>query len=216
MQVDTTDLNANPDKQPRPYVRFELRSRETRAPDGTPQFEDVAWALVTPSGSRDVLEKIATEWIAGLEAHAVAGRIPAQWPAEYRAALKGWLEGQEVPVGGTPVKNWPALSASQRKAVENAGILSVEDLALANDEAKGRIGMGCETIVNMAKAWVADKNGPGALAAKYEDAMLKNAALQERVASMEKTVAELLARIPKDQVPETPERPTGVMPTIGA
>lgn len=206
---ETTNMNA--DKQPRPHVAPYLRSVEKPNKDGVIEFIPVLWVKVTSQGSKDTLDKDAEGWLKGLEDHAEGGRIPSSWPTEYRKALKNWTDGQELPAMGTPIKNWPAVNVAQRVALDRAGVQSVEDLALANDETKGRIGMGSERLVQLAQAWVADRTGPGALAAKLQSALVANEGLTARIAELEKNVSELLGHIPKADLPVAPARPSGVL-----
>jgi hypothetical protein len=187
------DYNQNPQQMPRPYVRFEMRPVERRDAKGVPVWVDVVWARVVPPGGKDVLEKLADDWINGLQQMADDGRVPPQWPQEYRQALEAWKRGEELPVTGTPIKLWPGVSPAQRAAVLAAGILTVEDLAQANDEAKTRIGMGAQALVESAKAWVKDATGPGALAKQLQDALVKNEALEKQLAELLADVKELKA-----------------------
>lgn len=209
-----TDYFANPDKQPRPYVVFEMRATETRDEAGKPQVIDVVWAKVTPSGSRDTLEKPAKDWIESIRVQADAGRVPPEWPRQYAQALESFIKGEELPVHGFPIKLWAAVTPGQRKAILDAGIQTVEDLALANEEAVGRIGMGARRLVDAAKAWKADQDGPGSLAAKLEIAETARAEAVERIATLEKQVQQLLAAVPADQKAKA-DKPAGVV-TIGA
>ena len=186
----------NPDKAPaRPYVQFELRAMEDRsvtAADGVTHTKDVAWATVRAPGSMDSVEKVAEEWLDGLTQHAKNGRIPISWPGEYREAFRLWKAGEEVPPIGTAIKTWPPLSPAQRKNVLAAGVLTVEDLAAANDESKTRIGMGALTLVHMAKAWLADASR-GATSQALEAALVKLASLEELVQEQKQALEEARA-----------------------
>lgn len=158
------DYNANPSQMPRPYVQFFLRATERRDEFGNSTFTDEPWVKITAQGGKDVVEKIATEWLENMKSHAHAGRIPIEWPGQYAEALKHWLIGEEIPLHGTAIKTWTALSPGQREAILQAKLLTVEDLAQANDEALTRIGMGGIGLREMARKWVAEASGPGAMA----------------------------------------------------
>lgn len=190
------DYVSNPSLMPRPYVTFETREAEARDAEGRTTYKEVIWAKVMPPGSKDVLEKPADEWIASLRANADARRIPPTWPDEYSKALESFKSGEELPPSGTPIRTWSALSKSQAKAVLAANILTVEDLAAANDEAKARIGMGGVSLVQMAQAWVEESKGPGAMAQKLSALTVKNNELSTQVAELLKSVAELRAQVP--------------------
>lgn len=190
------DYISDPSKMPRPYVRFETRETEYRDPDGVAQYKDVVWVLVTPPGSKDVLEKPADDWIASLRSNAKERRIPHTWPEEYAKALESFRAGEELPAHGTPIKTWAALSKSQIKAVINANILTIEDLAAANDEGKSRIGMGGVSLVQMAQRWLEERKGPGAMLQQLQAMQVKNTELSGQVAELLKSVAELRAQVP--------------------
>lgn len=187
----------NPEKQPRPYVAPYLKPVMREG-----QLVDELWVKVTAIGGKDTLDKRAEEWVKSLIDHAHAGRIPATWPKEFRDALEQWREGEELPTKGTPIKTWPALSPSQRDAVLNAKIRTVEELAGANDEAKGRIGMGCENLVLMAKRWVEEAAGPGAMASQIASLAGDKARLELEVERLSAKVEELEALLPSEMKAE--------------
>lgn len=190
------DYVANPSLMPRPYVRFEMRETEFRQKDGTVEYRDIPWALVMPPGSRDVMEKPAEDWIKSLQVSADAQRIPPTWPKEYTEALTRFRAGEELPVVGTPIKTWAALSKSQIKAITSANIFTIEDLAKANDETKGNIGMGAVRLVQMAQHWLEEKDGPGAMAQKLAALATQNEELQTRLKELTEAVTSLKEQVP--------------------
>lgn len=204
------DYASDNSQMPHPYVEFFSRSVERREPDGSTKYVDEDWVKVTASGGRDTLEKPAEAWLKGMEANAAGGRVPRNWPTQYRQAFEQWKKDGELPVLGTPIKTWPPLTPAQRQSILTARIFTVEDLALANDEAKGRIGMGSERLVSIAKKWVEEAKGPGALAARLDTALAENEGLAARVKAMEEQVQSLLALVPKDKLPPpVVEKPGG-------
>jgi hypothetical protein len=202
------DYQTNPSQMPRPYVRFVMRSTQHRDNEGVLSFKDVVWAIVTAAGGKDSLEKVAVDWIQGLEDMAASGRVPAEWPSEYHRALAAFMTGQEIPVHGTPIKSWPPLTPAQREAVLHANCLTVEDLAAANDEMKGRIGMGSLNLVDLAKKWLAEASGPGVLAARIDVLTEQLAGISLRNQTLEGLVKEMTGLIPKDKLPTT-VKPSG-------
>lgn len=157
---------------PRPYVRFDRRPVETRE-SGSPVFVDRDWVTLMAAGSRDTVEMLVEDWIAKLENHAKAGRVPGAWPHEYRGAYDSWLKTQDQPTVGTSLKNWAAISPAQRENCIRANLHTVEDLANANTEALQRIGMGAVGLKNMAAAWCKDQQGSGKLAADLQTLTLR-------------------------------------------
>ena len=125
-----------------PYVTFELRAvedREASIAAGHFVAKDVAYAIITPQGSKDRIERVAAEWFSQLEQQSREDRFPSEWLRAFKAAFKDWQEGHEPAVNGTDVRNWPAASPAQVKALLDVKVRTVEDLAAANEETIGRL-----------------------------------------------------------------------------
>lgn len=169
---------------PRPaYVQFEVRAVEDRTAtleSGHFVAKDVIYALVTPAGTKDRLEKDAEEWIKSMEEGVSQERIPVQWLEHYRSALKMFKESREMPEVGTPVTSWPALSPSQVKLCLDANLRTVEEVAEATEEAIARLGMGARALKEKAKAWLDSSNTTGKVSAELEALRTANAALETR------------------------------------
>jgi len=152
---------------PRPHVRFEMRAVETRA-DGKVAFEDKAWAIVSAPGSRDTTERLVEDWLGMLEEHGRAGRVPGVWPQEYRDAYASWVKTQEQPSHGTSLKQWPGITPGQLKACQSANVRTIEELADANAEMLGRIGMGAVSLKASAMAWLKEQKTGGSMALEIQ------------------------------------------------
>jgi hypothetical protein len=140
-----------------PFARFEVRTiedREASIASGHYVGKDVVYALVTPAGSRDCVEKPADEWITGLRDAVRDSRIPAEWPDAYQRALDSFIAGREDTTQGTPIKDWPSASPSQIRTLMDIGIVTVEHLAEANEETLSRIGMGGRALKEKAINWI--------------------------------------------------------------
>jgi hypothetical protein len=141
-----------------PYVTFEMRVVEDRNASieaGHYVAKDVAFALLTPQGSKDIIPRIADEWFAGLEVQVREGRFRPDWLREFRTAYEAWKRDEEPPLNGTPLRNWPPISPAQYKALRNLRVLTVEDLAAANEETIARMGMGSRSLKQKAIDWLA-------------------------------------------------------------
>lgn len=200
--MDFSALSAyNPNQEPqRPSVNFEMRAVEDRnleATDGTTQMKDVAWAIVRAPGAKDTVEKLASEWLAQLKVYAKDGRMPPSWPSDYANAFELWKKGEEIPMHGTPIKTWPPLSPAQRKNVLAAGILTIEDLAVANDETRGKIGMGGHSVVQMAQKWLEESRSLGSTSKALSAAQIELASLKETVREQAEQIKALFAAAPK-------------------
>lgn len=187
-----------------PYVKFEARAiedREASIAAGHYVAKDVIFALVTPAGTKDVVEKVAEEWVESLSQAAQAERIPASWPDLYKDALERWKKGQEDPEFGTPIRSWPMISPAQAANVIAANVLSVEDLAQATEEALGRIGMGAQALKSKAAAWLESSSKTGvsasqldALRTEVESLKTQNAAQATRIKEQAEEIKKLTAK----------------------
>lgn len=179
--------------EPRPpFVRFEVRAIEDRAASieqGCYVAKDIIFALITPAGSKDVIERVADEWIAANEELVKQDRMPSTWNAAFRRALEDFKEGRETPTEGSPITDWGALSPGQVNLLLNINVRTVEQLAEANEETVTRIGMGGRALKARAQAFLDSKDG-GKVAAELDDLRHKLAELAERD---EKREAELKA-----------------------
>jgi len=185
--------------EPRPpYVRFEYRQIEDR--DATIQAghyvaKDVIFALVTPTGSKDLLEKPAEEWIKGLEEGVNQERIPSIWLDAYKKALQIWEENQTDPEFGTPIRNWPALTPSQLKMLTDCNLRSVEDVAEMNEEAVLRMGMGGRALKEKARAWLDASKDVGKTSEELDSLRKSNATLAEQNTKMMADMKAMQAKI---------------------
>lgn len=180
-----------------PYVTFEMRAvedREATIAEGRYVAKDVAFTIITPQGSKDRIERVASEWFAQLGQQSAEGRFPIEWKKAFEASFADWLAGNEPALNGTDVRNWPAVSPSQVTALRNARVYTVEDLAAANEETLGRIGMGGRALKERANQWLASAVDVGktaeraaALEAEVADLRKANQALADQVAQLKKT-----------------------------
>jgi hypothetical protein len=181
-----------------PYVQFELRAVEDRSGSteaGHYKAKDVIFAIVTPSGTRDRLEKEAEEWLRGIEEGVKQERIPSEWLRAYRHALQMFKESHENPEFGTPVKDWPSISPAQVRMLMDINLRTVEDLAAANEEALARIGMGARALKAKAQAWLDSSAGQGKLASELESLRTKNAELAARDKERDEQLKTLQAQV---------------------
>lgn len=146
-----------------PYVVFETRPVEDRQASieaGKAMSKDVDFALITPMGSKDRVERIVSEWFDMLAREVTDGRFPSEWLVAYKKAYEAFQNDQEVPLEGTSIKQWPYLSPAQVKNMLGWHIRTVEDLATCNDETIRRLGMGGQTLVQAAKDFLAHSTDP--------------------------------------------------------
>lgn len=183
-----------------PYVRFELRSMEDRAASiaqGHYVGKDVAFAIITPAGTRDQIERVVEDWFVMLRQQVAEGRFPAQWLKAYESIFEDWSAGREIPETGTPILTWPVLRPSQRDAILSANIRTVEDLANANEAALNTIGIGSRTLKNQAIEWLATAKDVGKTSEEINALKVKLEALEadvqgkaEKIRDLEKALEE--------------------------
>lgn len=177
-----------------PYVQFETRSiedREASEKAGHYVGKDVIFALVTPAGTRDRIEREASEWLNSIDEGIKQERIPSAWGPAYRRALEDFKESRETPEFGTPVKDWPSVSPAQCKLLLDINVRTVEQLADANEETVARIGMGGRALKQKAQAWLDSSKGDGKVAAELENLREQVKALTERDTEREKELVKL-------------------------
>ena len=185
-----------------PYVVFETRAIEDRAgtlENGHYSTRDVHYAIVTPSGSKDRIEKIATEWLASLKEAVQQDRFPGDWLDAYERKYKTWLEGKEIPEDGTPILGWPAVSPAQSQAIIAANVRTLEDLAAANESTLTAIGMGARALKEKARAWLDSAESTGKTAEELNDLRKQVEALTKDKDSNEAKIKALQAEVEKLQ-----------------
>lgn len=184
-------MSATPMMVQRPnYIDFHVMTEEDRAQTietGSYKTRDVDFVLIIPAGDRHTrVERKVDEWLAQEAEKVRNGSGNAQHLDYYRSAYKVWKETQEVPLSGTPIKNWPALSPAQVTNILSAHIRTVEDLAQANETALQQIGMGGRMLKEKAIAWLGAANDTGRIAEE-------NAAMKIQLAQMAADLDDLRA-----------------------
>ena len=181
-----------------PYVRFEVRAEEDRQASldaGHYVGKDVHYALITPMGSKDCIERKADEWFDKLKQDVAEGRCPREWLAAFKEVYKEWCEGREAPVNGTPITDWPPVSPSQVKTLLSLHVRTVEDLAAANEEVLSRIGMGGRALKQRAVDWLTSASSTGVASGEITALKAQNENLQARNEQLETQLKELAAKV---------------------
>ena len=190
-----------------PYVRFESRpieDRDATIKAGHVVYKDVDFALVTPAGSKDVHEAIATEWLEKVEREVRNGRTPAAWANHFQAVYNAWKRDEEPPVNGTRLSHWPGLNKAQLEQLRNLRLLTIEDVASMNEEAIARIGMGGRALKQRAQAFLDAATGPAKQAEKVAALEVENQALKDKLETALAAIAELRATMGQQTSAKTP------------
>lgn len=172
-----------------PYVMFEVRPEENRQASidkGHPVFDNVDFAIITPAGSKDRVERKVLDWFEHLDREVTSERFPVEWLQKYKAQYSAWKEGRELPVDGTPLITWPPMSANPALMRELVGlkIRSIEDLAGANEETIKRIGMGARALKQQAVDWLAASQDVGKVAARITALEVRNSEQSKQIADL--------------------------------
>lgn len=181
-----------------PHIRFETRMREDRIASleqGHKVYVDEDWVIVTPRGGRDSTENTVKQWFSNISDSAQRGQYPDEWVKAFKQAYTAFKEGREMPVVGTPLRALTSLFSPAE--VENCASLHVrtlEELAQANEETIGRLGMMGRELKQRAEQAVKLNEGK-------EDA-LKIAALQtdlktknDRIDELEKLIRDMQVQL---------------------
>ena len=185
-----------------PHVVYERRAEEDRTASieqGRYVSRDVDYAIVTPAGSKDRVERVVADWFLMLAGEVKAERWPQTWLDQLRAGYDSWARGQTPPESGIPLSTWPALSPAQVKNWAQIGIRTIEELAEANEETLSAYGMGSRDMKSRAGLFLENaKSDSGPLVAKLRAAEELIASMEVRMKSME---AQLQAAAPKSTAP---------------
>ena len=177
-----------------PYVRFKrvaVRDHAKSTDAGYEVTRDEDFACITPPGSRDCVEKVATEWLKEIEAKSRNG--DQGWPFEFvqgfKMAYEQYLQQNEMPPMGTPIRGFMLLQPSEQQRCLSANILTVEDLASANEQAIGRIGMGARAMSEKAAAWLRSRgDGSAQVASENINLKVEVEQLREQLAAAQETI----------------------------
>ena len=180
-----------------PYVEFETRAEEDRQATieaGHYVAKDVDYAIIRAIGAKDAVEKPALEWLGHIEKMAATSRYNREWAKFFREQYNEWKAGHETAPNGFHVKNWPAISPAQRDMLVAARILTVEDLAAANEETLQRIGIGARGLKHRAQAWLDTVQNTKS---SEELSMLREKAGNQdaQIAQLTETVQNLMAQL---------------------
>ena len=177
-----------------PYVRFEYRAVEDRnesIKQGRYMTKNVAFALVTPSGTKDCIERAAESWLSDMENRASQGAVNPQWPPHFRTMFNQWKLGEEIPENGTPIKGWTVISPAEQQNVISCNIRTVEDLAVATEQALNSIGMGARGLKEKAIKWLESANNVGKVTQEVTALRQENDDLKKTLQDMSDRMAAL-------------------------
>lgn len=187
-----------------PYVQFEMRAQEDRQATietGRYVAKNVAFALVTPAGTKDMIERIADEWLADIEMKAFRPdpMYNPQWAQYFRSQYEQWKKGEEIPENGTPIKGWAAISPAEQQMILQANIRTVEDLAEVTEQGMQNIGMGARNLKEKAVAWLKSAEDHGKIAQEVAAMKAENEDLKQLLKSALDKIGDLESALKDDK-----------------
>lgn len=206
MSVTLFDQNERP-----PFIQFEDRLEEDRQATidaGHLVQKTVHYIIVRAKGSKDTNERPVQEWLDYCKKEAEKGRWPWAWLDAHKQAYENYKKGMEIPVNGFPVRQWGAINRAQIENLVSCGVLTVEDMAAANEQCMQRIGMGAVELKRRAQDWVRANTGQLAeitqqVTALQADQETKDATIETQRQKIAELEAELRA------VNDAPRKRTG-------
>lgn len=147
-----------------PYVVFQERSVEDRKAtmeQGRYVARPQDWAIVRQAGSKDASEIEVNDWLDRISKNP---GFPKEWVTAFKDAYAQWKKGHEPVPNGTHIRQWPQISPAQAEMITACGVLTVEDLAAANEPTLQRLGMGSRDLKSKAQAWLDSASKIGSVA----------------------------------------------------
>ena len=170
-----------------PFVEFKrmaVPDKKRTEELGRRVTKDVDMAFVMQPGSKDQVERVATDWLAMLKLKSINGSAdayPQEWIDGFHAKYKAWQEGQDAPLDGTSVKEWPILSPAQAENFIAIRALTIEDVAAMTEQAMQSYGMGARELKQKAQEWCKGK----------DSATMENEALKKQLAELTERLSQL-------------------------
>lgn len=154
------------------FIQEAVEDESTTAETGIVSYKDVAFVEIIVPGNNS------------LKIHEVAN---AQHKFRFVREWEAFENGSKIEIVGTPLKQWPQVSAGQVRTLASMNIHSVEQLAAVADANIARVQM--STLKHKAKAWLDAQEGQASI-------MKTQAELEKRdaeIESLKKQVAAIAA-----------------------
>jgi hypothetical protein len=164
------------------FYKKAKKNKHRSEKEGRPVFENKDYIRIFFVGSRDYLDRRATE--------EDKVRFARQW--------KAYQDKEKTDWEGTPLEEWSALDEATRATLKYYHVYTVEQLVSASDATLEQIGMGSRDLQKKARIWLdraladADAtriaNEKAALEAKFEALQKQNEDLLSRLSGVEASV----------------------------
>lgn len=185
-------------KERPPFVQFDEKeygiNQQASEAAGRPVPNVCVFAFITPAGSKDCVEKPATEWLDQIRQKAIKGEYPPEWAERFRMQYEEYLKGNELPREGTPIKTWQMINREQANRLRAVNITTVEDLAAVPEHGLSMIGLDARYLRDTAQAWIAEAKDKGIVARELADANSKIEEQQAVIDRLAQRIADLETR----------------------
>jgi len=136
----------------------------------------------------DEIPSISSQWPGGDE---TVRKIEPQDMQDYPELYAAFTAGNQPVESGTPLQEWPPMTASAMRELQYLGFRTVEQLAAANDEIRRKIGP-LSKFVKLAQDWLDAANSSQNDVSKLRQQLEQETKLRQ---SLEEKVELLLQRI---------------------
>jgi len=205
---DSTLMSGGQHREPAPHIEFKIMPVEDRQKSeaaGRMMMKDEEFMFISTRGGKDVHKKAVP---APKLSNGNPNPVYVEFMDRFGRQYEHWKRGQEIPVEGTDLRNFPLLSPAQIENCRVYNIYSVEQLAEATEEALKNIGMGSRKLKMTAQRWLEFGDSGGKSVARIDSLESENATLKDQLEQLVQKVDEMEA----NQSPETkrgPGRPKG-------
>lgn len=168
----------------KPYARFYFEPKEDRAAserEGMYIAKDIAMVEVTSVGGKSVFVDEAENWLRKISESALQGRFDRQWVKDFKEMFAMFKEGEEIPEVGIPIRTSLMFSPAEQRAILNANVRTLEDLAGCTEEALQAMGPGGRALRDRARTAIAQSHEPGKVAAEVNSLKVENDDLRQKI-----------------------------------
>lgn len=123
---------------------------------------------------------------------------------QYAAAYEAFKRGEEAPLEGVPLTEWPQITTAQVDEFKRLGVRTVEDMVDAPEQILQSFGPGAMALAQKARAYLEAAAGPGKLSEEVHAVRAENEALHTKVTDLTNTVNQLAARLGESETAKTP------------
>ena len=192
---------------PPPHVEFSIQpveDREATMKAGRTIMKDKEYCTIYPRGGKDsVIKAIPPE----KDGNGYPNPAFREFRERFGVQYDYWKKGQDAPVEGTDLRNFPLLSPSEIQNCRTFHIMTVEQLAEASEEALKNIGLGSRKLKMDAQKWLEFGDNGGKSVTRISALEADNQLLKDQLAQATAKLEELEALKEQNAQGGQPRRP---------